>query len=294
MSYRLLQKKIRDAAKSGTVEMDALVREFLDLGEAHQIRKSRTARQLFMLMSQSPELNDNDIQAFTSGFSSRDADYLLVRNAEKFGRLAGMASFREEMARRTHKKMLLGERSCLEWVLQDKKTGYRFADLLKVRRPAAEFGLSVDELEFRPGTVIKPVNSGGSRGVYMVLPEGTMFDVRRSERFDGRDKLLERIAQDVAEGEISGVRFVIEELIRDDTTHDGFSEDWKFYCFYGRIELVGRLRRHPSVVESWMSADGTHVDRGFAMSELVASDSPPPRPSGLGEADQPANPGTLL
>jgi TupA-like ATPgrasp len=169
-------------------------------------------------------------------------------------------SFVYELAMQSRRSYV--NRDSTAWMLDDKLTAYRFA---------AELGLVVpmDRLEAVPhrdlrlerGTVVKPLASLMSRGVY-VVGESAIIDLARNETVGSVDELRRKIEQDAASGRTGKDLWLEERLITSDVEPGAPARDLKFYCFYGVVGLALETVRVPEVRRCWYNRAGKVVATG--------------------------------
>lgn len=147
------------------------------------------------------------------------------------------------------------------WRLDDKAAGYRFADALGARRPASDLTpRKLDDFDPTPPAVVKPVRSTGARGVFLLMPDGTVTDVRSRDTLRSWDEAADRARESMAEPH-ARVRdqWITEELILDGRKP---ARDLKFLAFYGEVLAVIEIERLPEFRRVYLSPDGQVLDTG--------------------------------
>lgn len=146
------------------------------------------------------------------------------------------------------------------YALDSKLLAHRFAQILGLRVPKI-YGSKVplSAIDFRPGTVIKPVNAYCARGVFIA-------------HHDGRIRYLNNnlIFSDPAEARAHAKDLIARELVRADSWLSeeliGGTEynvrDIKFYMFYGEVGLVLETQRMPECKRCWYDPAGQIVKTG--------------------------------
>lgn len=173
-------------------------------------------------------------------------------------KLRHVASLKTELVLRTRRVMIIGYKTCPEWVLQHKKYGHWFARKLKIRVPVKYHNPKpIEQLHHIENAVLKPQNGGGSNGVYLLAGSDEIIDVRQAETVAGWEGLKRRMAEDIATSRVPTGRWKAEELIRDQRNPAAASDDLKFFCFYGEIHRIGRIKGHPHPAELWTDGDLT-------------------------------------
>lgn len=134
--------------------------------------------------------------------------------------------------------------------LNDKLGGYRFAEAHGVDHPrilgehATPSEIDWDAL---PGEFVVKSRTGSSgRGVWALrrTSDGSMTDLLTGLRL-GVDDLI-RIHADGLGRRVRRSGIIVEELVPRDGG-DGIADDWKFYCFGGRVELSMQRRTHGQI-----------------------------------------------
>lgn len=206
--------------------------------------------------------------------------------------LDAAASLRVMLIMRT-RKMQVDRTSVPDWLLNHKTKAYEFIDRLGFPRPRLiSSGVPLNELSLRDAIVIKPFNGAGSRGVYLVFQKDNIYKVKTNERITSWEALLANMKEELATGAVKENRWIAEELIVEDGDANTPARDLKFYCFYGRVELVLEIVRFPHTTYCFWNRDqtraatGAYSDRHFdgmgfsesmlAMAETISLHIPSP------------------
>lgn len=139
------------------------------------------------------------------------------------------------------------------------------------REIASSFGIRVPhtyqeslpwkEVDIVPGSVIKPVDGAGSRGVYIFL-KNKIIDVKRGQELKSKKEFEERISDDIRSGRVLKDCFNLEEVVCEDKNKGNPARDLKFYSFYGRVPLLLETIRYPALKRCWWNRKGEIVDTG--------------------------------
>jgi hypothetical protein len=251
------------------------VADFTELVAKFSTFKKRRGRQLFNALRSGtnedhPELFDKLMAAYTIG----DTDHPFMKFAKKYDKLAHASSLKACLVMRTRRRLLSGDKSCPEWLLQHKKFGYQFADIAGLRRPATSGApVHYSKVDIKPGTALKPPSGSQSNGVYLVISANRILDVAREEIIDDIGTVRKLLEQDYALKRVPHPTWTAEELILDATTPSGIANDVKFYCFYGQVHRIGIIQRFPEHFENWFDAKGVHSagpKSGIATSATVS------------------------
>ncbi len=207
--------------------------------------KQALAAQVWALL-EADGAGDEALQIFAQGFSAADTPREVAQFRARSGQLAHVASLRTQLMLRARKSLLHDKTACPEYIAQDKKRAYRFADLLGIRRPAVlQARQAIDSLDLEMGHALKPPRGSGSRGVYLLHEGNRAVDLRCGIILPDRDSLRAALHADVAARRVPLDVWNVEGLIRDAATPSGLPDDWKFHCFYGEIMLMGHIRKLP-------------------------------------------------
>ncbi|WP_317492664.1 ATP-grasp fold amidoligase family protein [Haloechinothrix sp. LS1_15] len=135
------------------------------------------------------------------------------------------------------------------WLLDNKTNAYAFVDELGVRRPKTDRAVHrIGELEPVSPVVIKPVRSTGSRGTYLVFGLDSIRHLRDGTEFSSWQQMLEHARELMSPAATVNPltdRWMVEEMILEDTAAQRPARDVKFYTFYGEILLISESRRMP-------------------------------------------------
>lgn len=131
------------------------------------------------------------------------------------------------------------------WKLDNKINSYRFADAIGLRRPRtykAECEFSSIDKQFGP-VVVKPTNSTGSMGVYLVFNETLILSAREGNYFSSWEEVEVDVKKKLLKGKqgkntLRKDEWIVEELILGSEEFTDPPDDVKFYCFYGEVLLI--------------------------------------------------------
>jgi hypothetical protein len=184
--------------------------------------------------------------------------------------LAPLASFRQLLAVATLRRQLSDFQP--EWVLNNKKRGFEFADALQVRRPNILVKrVTCSNLSVPYPCVIKPQDGAASRGVYLAVSSAEFIDVRTGKRFETEAALKDAMRADLSAGRVSKDLWQAEELIADMMPFRP-ARDLKFYCFYGVVGFVLEVDRSTGGLYCEWLADGRKAITGRYASKAFNGD----------------------
>lgn len=152
-----------------------------------------------------------------------------------------------------------GKEPGLPGYLHDKVKGEQFVRSLGVDSPRvySRFG-SVDEITFQglpDAFVLKPTFLSSSLGVMVLRRQGDVY----VDSLWGKTYTLEEVRQEqvrlAEKSQAENKAWIAEELV-EDVTGSLVPDDWKFYCFQGRIGLIHRVvRAEPRVRHAYFDGD---------------------------------------
>lgn len=132
----------------------------------------------------------------------------------------------------------------LDFELENKRNGYLFADMLKLRRPKVLFTrIKLKEIEEVRSVVIKPFKGANLKGVYVIDGTGVIKDLEHDIYIDSFYDLKLIMKSLVVRGKVEDY-WIIEELI--ESKREKYVRDLKFYTFYGEVGLVQEEAREPT------------------------------------------------
>lgn len=199
-----------------------------------------------------------------TGLKTEDIPEFIIRaglTEEDSIPLRQVASFRASLSMRMRQKQFV--KQLPEFTLENKLEAYHFVDQLNVRRPEVTAGsFSLATIPYQAGTVIKPVDGAGSRGVYLIHTLNDIIDVQRAKQLDDLQALEESMQKDLTRGAVEENEWMVEELILEDKEKQLPASDLKFYCFYGKVGIILEITRFPERKHCWWTATGERVRTG--------------------------------
>ncbi|TLP75571.1 ATP-grasp fold amidoligase family protein [Nesterenkonia sphaerica] len=158
------------------------------------------------------------------------------------------------------------------WKLNEIPHAYRFIDALGVRRPASPLNqVKFADLTPTPPCVVKPWRGTSARGCYLVYDFGHIVHVKDNQTFSDWSE-VSRHARHLMHPDRKSWRlrdsWTLEELILENESPQVAARDYKFYAFYGRVELVQEIQRAPQRKMSYSTKNSS----GFAARSAESSD----------------------
>lgn len=182
--------------------------------------------------------------------------------------LESAASFRGQLTsrvRRRQKGHLLPE-----WRLDNKQTARQFASSLGIRVPEVlTENTPLAALQLQAGTVVKPVDGAGGRGVYILRSETDILNAKTSEVLNSTAELKETMKEDLQQGRVGEDSWNVEKLFFADEAAGEPARDIKCYTFYGQTALILEITRSPETAYSWWTPDGAQVNTGKYSESLM-------------------------
>lgn len=129
---------------------------------------------------------------------------------------------------------------------------------------------TIDDIQLRENTVLKPVGDAGARGVYYIFKKNNIVPVKKGKKIKSFDELKYKIIKDIELGVIKNSFFILEEIIYEDLEQLTPGRDLKFFMFYGKIGMVLETVRKPKLQRCWFDASsrkietGKYLDKDFA------------------------------
>ncbi|TVP86774.1 MAG: hypothetical protein EA344_03075 [Alkalicoccus sp.] len=163
------------------------------------------------------------------------------------------------------------------WELDRKTKAFRFADEIKLRRPQTSSKIfTFDEVKDKEAPiVIKPVQSTGSRGVYLIFDDNVILSARNNKYLSSREEMVEEMREPLGAvhhgdptGQLQKNEWITEELILREEGSTAPPLDYKFYCFYGKLLFVLEADRSDDSGFSVWNADGSLAVTGWQDEKL--------------------------
>lgn len=213
------------------------------------------------------ELSTEERNALQSLLAEADARHLELWMIYSWARKANLST-----ASFTSWQTLLAARASTpglrdpSWRLDDKRSAYRFADEIGVRRPwVDEAPLQLKDLsQGQPNTpfVLKPSSGQSSLGVYLAYSETRIVYVKTAKVLTTWQDFLIHANELLQSNIVSRDEWLREELICEDNDSE-FSvagRDYKFFTFYGEIHRIDEIVRFPEEQKDFYSGSGVRLD----------------------------------
>lgn len=279
-TYQMMQTLTDEHQKGNLIDF---IEDLVNQKKVHDQNYLDTFHHAIRLFNR-PEMKKYQLVVFDyllKAMAAEDVSEPLVRSAltDHPLSLQSISSFRGSLTKRIRQHQLDGPLS--DWILDDKSVAYQFIDQLGVRRPTtSKKGYTKDELPLHEGTVIKPLNGAGARGVYLLHTANDIVDIKRNQTLHNTDQLLEQMEKDLETKWVSEDSWGYEELIYENQDNKHPARDLKFYSFYGKTPLVLEIIRYPEMQYCWWTSEGKplltgkyndqlFVGKGFTQQELA-------------------------
>lgn len=146
-----------------------------------------------------------------------------------------------------------------EAVLDNKINGKKFIEALGYKVPKTyQSRVQLDEIELRPGIVIKPQRGSGSNGVYSFLSENRIYNLGSNVLLHSFDEFLKNARRMSSRLSHDG-EWIVEELILNDEGH--LPNDLKMLTFYGKVAIIQEATRMPTRV-CYYTREGERIRTG--------------------------------
>lgn len=153
-----------------------------------------------------------------------------------------------------------------ESLLDDKRIAYQFIDQLEINRPEqTDETYTVETVPKVSKKVIKPTDSDGGRGVYLVKSETDIYDIKREQNLTSWQELIQHMAEDLDKKSVQKDEWYMETLLQ--LNDEEPARDLKFYSFYGEIALILEIKRETKTVYCWWDKHGNQITTGKYESE---------------------------
>ena len=256
-----LHKKLIEAKENGKILecLDYIARKRKEIDKKYISILKNVAK---MYINSKSETKNEIFKKVLSSLKIEELPEFIVRTVqkEKLGALNDVSSFRVAITMRS-RKVELGDFGP-EWTLNNKIKSYAFIDEIGIKRPKV-FGeqLSFSDVPRVEGIVIKPSQGANSSGVYLVINEEKIIDVKRSRILNNWDLLDNYIKNDLDSGIVRD-KWIVEELVFEDKKKERPARDLKFYCFYGEVALILEIVRFPEKRYCWWTPKGDRIFTG--------------------------------
>lgn len=151
------------------------------------------------------------------------------------------------------------------WVLDEKNSAYSFLDNLGVRRPKSD-SRAYTWSEIRPEfpSVIKATKSTGARGCYLLFSKSKIVHVKDQKELTSVGELEAHALSLMAgsHGQSIPDRWMVEELVLEDSRKQVSGRNLKFYCFYGEVAFIQESRREPDLEVCFYTPENEPVVTG--------------------------------
>lgn len=236
--------------------------------EFHHLSALKYAARLYQ--NEKPEMKYLIYNKILSGIRLDELPEFIAREGleENLVKLNSMSSFKTGLTLQLMKNQM-ADQPLPAWILDEKIKGYQFIDTLGIKRPwVSSKTYNYLNIPHQQGVAIKPANGAGSRGVYLIFDFHNIHDVRRGRIISNWNEFEASMKNDLERGWVSHDNWMMEELISYSENQYAPPRDLKFYCFYGRVELVLEVERYPELKYCWWTAEGKRISTGKYDNEL--------------------------
>ncbi|NJP37417.1 ATP-grasp fold amidoligase family protein [Alkalicoccus luteus] len=187
--------------------------------------------------------------------------------------LEPLSSFRGQLTARTRR--LQKGHALPEWTVDDKEKAYKLARSLDIAVPEVlATSVPLEQLTLAPGTVVKPADGAGGRGVYVLRAEDDILNVKTSEVLPSMEALRRELEQDLASGRVAEDSWSVEKVYYADKETKEPARDMKCYTFYGKTVLLLEITRSPETAYCWWTPEGEPIETGKYTGQLMDGDGP--------------------
>lgn len=234
------------------------------LNKAHLTREHQLDRLLERLARTVGKINEPELknhlyeQTAYLYKKARLPEYLIRRATENDIALNDLDSFSENLVRNFRKRQMRGDMP--EVILDDKKVAYDFVKQLGFSIPKQSNAFTLDALRPESNMTIKPIDSDGGRGVYLVYSPSNIYDIKRERKIADWNQLVESMKEDLSKGWVKEDKWFKESLLS--LNEDEPARDLKFYSFYGHVALILEVKRSGKTTYCWWDSTGAKIDTG--------------------------------
>ena len=144
-------------------------------------------------------------------------------------------------------------------LLDSKIIAHEFSSSLGIKVPEIyQIDCSIDEVDFKPNTVVKPLSANSAKGVFICNNKNIKY-LNTGESFKNSIDAKKYAKKLLTKNILKHNRWMVEELIHN---NGEIARDVKFYCFYGEIGLVLESQRIPELKRCWFDSDLNIVKTG--------------------------------
>lgn len=202
------------------------------------------------------------VQSYMDEAHPSDITHPVLRRAERAGLSVGRGvSYVAKQVEESEARKLGVLRPA--WKLDNKNSAYAFLDSLGVRRPHSDARTyRFEDIQRQSPCVIKATRSTGSRGCYLVFSENVIRYVRDGTTFDSWKAMQEHAQSLMEKTNVRPLpnRWMIEELVLEDTRNLVPARDLKFYTFYGEVLFILEVQRiDGEAAYSYLLPDGSSM-----------------------------------
>jgi hypothetical protein len=246
--------------------------EVLNDDLAHRVQKKKLVSSFFQqyrkLKVKDPELTNDFFSLIFTILDTKELPESVVRYASDRGIPFGnKASFRELITTDTVRRRLSAFQP--SWLLNDKKRGLKFAEMVGVPGPnIISESFAIKDIDLVYPCVVKPMSSSASKGVYIAVSDTFFKCVKTGECIHSLSELIVKMTEDLKKGVVAQDVWQTEELVAD--IHDDDivpARDLKFYCFYGEVGMVLEVERSSGAKLRPWYPNGEQADAGDFVSQ---------------------------
>ncbi|MBU5594369.1 hypothetical protein KQI76_04255 [Amphibacillus sp. MSJ-3] len=248
------------------INLNGLTFNFIaQLSAEDQRLKEQTKRILDQLSRNYDHLEEAELEKYLYQETAllykkaRFPEYIVRQAEEKNISLAKLDSYSDSMVRRFRLKQLGVQLPDL--ILDDKRIAYRFVDQLGIARPEeSKETFTTATLPTLSDVVIKPTDSDGGRGVYLVKHSKDIYDIKRNRHLTSWSQLVKSMQADLAKKWVKEDQWYYESLLQLNDQEP--ARDLKFYSFYGQIPLILEIKRTGKTEYCWWNDQGEIIETG--------------------------------
>lgn len=145
------------------------------------------------------------------------------------------------------------------FILNSKLITYEFGKLLNVNVPKIhQIDCSIDDIEFRRNSVIKPMYDAQAKGVF-IYDDNHLIYLNSKQKFANDQEAKCYAKQLIDDNTVKKDKWMVEEILHK---NGKIARDVKFYMFYGEVGLILESERLPKLKRCWYDSNFNYVDTG--------------------------------
>ena len=144
------------------------------------------------------------------------------------------------------------------WLTYKKQSGEEFARMAGAVCPVSAYGIRLDDIKPEKDTVVKPMSSSGSKGVFIIRNLDDILSVEEHVSYSSWAEVKANFQKSIDKKRFTDL-FECRQCIYMDNKQKKPANDLKFFVFYGEIGAVMEVARYADKTWWWWNADSSKV-----------------------------------